>query len=268
MKVGLIGFGKTGKCVAKVLLESKDTELQWVVRLSSVGKHISVPELMEIESDEPGLFISAKDTPIEELLAKYPVDIIVDFSSAMGIQYYGQHAASLGVTIISAVSLYPSHNLGMLNSYAKQTRVVHSPNITIGINFLIIAAKILQNIAPDADIEIIEQHFKQKPEVSGTAKKIAQALNLPDSSIKTIRAGGIIGVHEILVGFPFQTIRLKHESIAREAFGNGVLFIARNILGKPNGLYTMEDLLVPYFKLDSSEDDFRRQNRKPWWKIW
>lgn len=32
MKVGLIGFGKTGRSVATVLLESESTNLQWVVR--------------------------------------------------------------------------------------------------------------------------------------------------------------------------------------------------------------------------------------------
>jgi len=59
-------------------------------------------------------------------------------------------------------------------------------------------------------------------------------------------------VHEILFGFPYQTVRLRHESISREAFGNGVLFAARHLLDKPNGLYTMEDLLTPYFQLDAT----------------
>ena len=44
MKVGLIGFGKTGRSVATVLLESKFTNLQWVVRQSTTLEHRSVPE--------------------------------------------------------------------------------------------------------------------------------------------------------------------------------------------------------------------------------
>ena len=46
--------------------------------------------------------------------------------------------------------------------------------------------------------------------------------------------------------------RLKHESITREAFGNGVMFDASHIGEKEIGLYTMEDLLLPYFNLGSS----------------
>lgn len=163
------------------------------------------------------------------------------------MEYYGEAARARGVAVVSAISSYAAQKVEYLKYLAERTRVVWSPNITIGINFLMIAAKILKRIAPHTDIEIVEEHFKAKPEVSGTAKKIAAALDLPDEAIKTVRAGGIIGVHEILFGFPFQTVRLKHESITREAFGNGVLFAARHIGGREPGFYSMEDLLLPYF---------------------
>jgi 4-hydroxy-tetrahydrodipicolinate reductase len=213
MKVGLIGFGKTGRAIAAVLLESKFTNLQWVIRQSTTLEHRSVPEFLGIKSDEPA-------------------------------------------------------TLARLKSFQDKTVVMHSPNITLGINFLLIAAKILKNIAPYTDIEIIEEHFKKKPEVSGTAKIIARELGLTEDAIKTVRAGGIIGTHEILFGFPFQTVRLKHESISREAFGNGILFAVEQLIGKPKGFYSMEDLLLPFFKLREDEKEITAQNRKPWWKFW
>lgn len=141
------------------------------------------------------------------------------------------------------------------------------PNITLGINFLLIAGKILKNIAPDTDIEIIEEHFRTKPEISGTAKVIARELEIGHEEIKSIRAGGIIGTHEILFGFPYQNVRLKHESISREAFGNGILFAIRNLPVAKTGLYTMEDLLIPYFNL-SLPNQPTPSERRPWWKIW
>lgn len=252
MKVGLIGFGKTGRAVASVLLESKATNLQWVIRRSNLLEHRSVPEFLGIESDEPGLIYTKDEFSAEELLKKLPVDVIVDFSSENGLSYYSDEAVKRGITIISAVSQYPDEQLNKLRMLSNHTVVLHSPNITLGINFLIIAAKILKNIAPYTDIEIIEEHFKQKPEISGTAKIIAKELDISDENIKSIRAGGIIGVHEILFGFPYQTVRLKHESITREAFGNGILFAMKNLQGKPKGYYTMEDLLLPHFKLQAN----------------
>lgn len=55
MKVGLMGFGKAGKAVAAVLLESKEANLQWVVRKTKLLEHRSVPEFLGVLSDEPGL---------------------------------------------------------------------------------------------------------------------------------------------------------------------------------------------------------------------
>ena len=252
MKVGLLGFGRTGKAVASVLLQSSEVNLQWVVRKSHNLEHRSVPEFLGISSKEPGFIYSIDEFTADELLNKLPVDVIIDFSSQGGIEYYGEAARSRGIAIVSAISCYAPGKTAYLGYLAEKTRVVWSPNITIGINFLIIAAKILKSIAPYTDIEIMEEHFKAKPEVSGTARKIAAALELPGESIKTVRAGGIIGVHEILFGFPYQTVCLKHESITREAFGNGVLFAASHVGAKDIGLYSMEDLLLPYFNVGSS----------------
>ena len=77
--------------------------------------------------------------------------------------------------------------------------IFSSANITVGINFLMLASKVLKNIAPETDIEVIEEHFRQKQEVSGTAKKIADTLDVPEDTIKSVRAGGIVGIHEILL---------------------------------------------------------------------
>lgn len=267
MKVGLIGFGKTGRAVAAVLLESKLTKLQWVVRQSTTLEHRSVPEFLGIKSDEPGLIYSNAEFTAATLFDKFPVDAIIDFSGDSGIAYYADEAAKRGITIISAVSQYSPQSLDRLKQLGSKTVVMHSPNITLGINFLMISAKILKTIAPYTDIEIIEEHFKTKPEVSGTAKVIAAQLEIPEENIKTIRAGGIIGTHEILFGFPYQTVRLKHESITREAFGNGILFAVEQLVGKPKGFYSMEDLLLPFFHLKEDESTIK-SNRKPWWRFW
>jgi len=266
MKVGLVGFGRTGRSVARVLLESKETNLQWVVRRSSVLLHRSVPEFLGVVSDEPGFIYKSDEFTAEELFEKHPVEAVVDFSSETGLDYYGRAAARRGISIVSAVSQYSSEQLDLLRHFSQITKVMHSPNITVGINFLIIAAQILKKIAPFTDIEIIEEHFKEKAEVSGTARLIASTLELPEESIKTIRAGGIIGMHEILFGFPHQTVRLRHESISREAFGNGILFAIRNLKDKPIGFYNMEDLLLPYFQLDRPGLDVMEAVQRPWWR--
>lgn len=253
LRVGLMGFGKTGKAVATVLLKDPLIRLEWVVRKSSLLEYRSVPEFLGIASNEPGLIYPSSKLSASELLSEYPVDAIVDFSSDKGIHYYGEEAAERGIAIVTAISAYPNHELRLLRNLSSKTQVLWSPNITLGINFLILAAKTLKFIAPLTDIEIVEEHFKVKPEVSGTAIKIANSLELEPKSIKSIRAGGIIGVHEIIFGFPFQTVRLKHESISREAFGNGAKFAVEELVKRDKGFYSMEQLLGPYF-VDSNKE--------------
>lgn len=269
IKVGLVGFGKTGRAVASVLLLDKTIDLVWVVRKSHALENRSVPEFLGVDSDEDGSIHWIGDVDFETLQVNTPVDAIIDFSAETGMDYYGEVAAAQGITIISAISALPEARIKELKKYGETTRVLWSPNITLGINFLIIAAKTLQKIAPFADISILEEHFKGKEEVSGTARKIAQALSHDEDEIRTIRAGGIIGVHEVLFGFPFQTVRIKHESIAREAFGNGAQFALRELTLQPHGFYTMEDLVGKLF-VEANQEFIKLQtlstNRKTLFK--
>ncbi len=250
LRVGMLGFGRTGRAVATVLFNAPQTHLEWVVRRSMSSRHQSVAEVLGVESPHPAPFHTIDEMDAGALLDRFPVDAIVDFSGEDGVLYYGEAAASRGITIISAISDYPEERLELLRQLAERTVVMHSPNITVGINFLLMAAKVLRRILPDIDVEVFEEHFRSKPEVSGTAKVIAGELGIEHDRIRAVRAGGIIGVHEVLFGFPYQTVRLKHESIAREAFGNGILFALDNLRDKSAGFYTMEDLMRPYFQLD------------------
>lgn len=249
MKVGLIGFGRAGKAVASVILQHKEFSLEWVLRQSHLLEHRSVPEFLGIDSDGQGIIYSSSHISVEELLDKHPVDFIIDFSSEEGIYWYGKQAGKREIKIISAVSHYGEEEKQLLKELSKITTVFWSPNITLGVNYLLIASKYLKKIAPFADIEVIEEHFKQKSGVSGTALKIAEELDINRTEINSIRAGGIVGKHEIIFGFPYQTVRFTHESISREAFGNGVIFVAQNLINKTKGLYNFEELLMPYFSV-------------------
>ncbi len=247
VKVGLIGFGRTGKAVANVLLQNTHFCLEWVLKRKKTLDQRSASEFLGVESEEDGTIYSSENISIEELLDKHPVEVIIDFSSTSGIYTYGKVASEKKVKIISAISHYGEKEKNLLKLLAEKTAVFWSPNITLGVNFLMFASKLLKRIAPWTDIEIVEEHFKGKEGVSGTAIKLADALDLNKEQINSVRAGGIVGKHEVIFGFPNQTVRLTHESISREAFGNGVVFVAENMQDKKKGLYNFEDILQPYF---------------------
>jgi 4-hydroxy-tetrahydrodipicolinate reductase len=246
IRIGLFGFGKTGKLVANEFLKDDSCSLEWVVRKGYESHHKYASQLLGYEFEAGDIFSLADIT--DTFFLERRVDAIVDFSSAAGAYEY-QAATELQIPIVSAISKYGERELRQLREYAESTAVLYSPNITLGINVLLVAAQILQKIAPHADIEIVEEHFKGKSEVSGTAKKIAEALNLDAKlHVHSIRVGGIVGSHQIIFGMPNQTIRLSHESISRAAFGQGAIFAVKYILQQPTGMYHMENIIAEMFR--------------------
>ena len=106
-----------------------------------------------------------------------------------------------------------------------------------------VISQILQKIAPNADIEIVEEHFREKKGISGTACKMAQILGLDEERhVNSIRVGGIVGKHQVIFGLQNQTIRLIHESISGTAFGKGAIFAAKWIVNKQKGYFSMEQI--------------------------
>lgn len=246
IRIGIFGFGKTGKVIVNEFLNDSQFALTWVIRKGYEDRHKYASRLLGYEFDAGKIF-SVEDVD-NDFFHERPVDALVDFSNSSGVYLY-RKVAEARIPIVSAISKYEQEEINLIKSFAKFNSILYSPNITLGINVLMVAAQILQKIAPHADIEIVEEHFKGKREVSGTAKKIAKLLGLNEEEhLNSIRVGGIVGRHEIIFGMPNQTIRLQHESISRGAFGQGAIFAVKCLIGQPPGLYTMETIIAEMFR--------------------
>jgi 4-hydroxy-tetrahydrodipicolinate reductase len=247
IKVGLMGYGKAGCAVADVFHADPRYELCWITRRSTAGAG-------ETHSGTSVPVIGLDKMPIGRMLDAHPVDAIVDFSTTEALMNYGEEVRQRQLILVSAISAYTPEQLDYARGLGQATRVLCSPNMTVGINFLILAAKLLRTIAPFADVEILEQHFRGKPEVSGTARKIADSLEVDADRITSLRLGGIIGHHEVIFGFPYQTVRLIHNSIERKAFGTGAVFALGELAKCDKGFYTFDDVLMKLVRSQLLED--------------
>jgi 4-hydroxy-tetrahydrodipicolinate reductase len=240
IRVGLFGFGKTGRMVAKELLQDELIELVWVMRRKVILEEKYASRLIGINENK-GIIVS-KERLTHSFYDEYPVDVIIDFSDASAYKNY-TIPASRGIKIISAISHYSPKVLQDIKELAHQTAIIYSPNITLGINFLMVISQILQKIAANADIEIVEEHFREKKGISGTACKMAHVLGLDEQQhVNSIRVGGIVGKHQVIFGLQNQTIRLIHESISGAAFGKGAIFASKWVVNKGKGFYSMEQI--------------------------
>lgn len=245
IRVGLVGYGKAGKAVANVLGTDPRFDLRWIARRSANA---------ELHPDTDIPIIGIEQQPFDELFDRHPVEALVDFSTPESLHAYGEEVRKRGIMLVSAISAYSEDDLAYARSLGRDTRVMCSPNITLGINFLIVAAKLLRKAAPFADVEIVEQHFRDKPEISGTARKIAETLEVDAEQITSLRFGGIVGHHEVIFGFPHQTVRLIHDSIRREAFGTGAAFALEQLANCDNGFYSFDDLLMRVMRAELLEE--------------
>ena len=127
-----------------------------------------------------------------------------------------------------------------------------------------LAARLL---GPDADIEISETHHRNKVDApSGTALQLGEAIatelgtRLDDVAVfdrfaarsprrpgsigfSSVRAGSIVGDHDVLFALDEEVIHLQHRALDRTTFAKGALRAARWVAGRPAGLYSLADVL-------------------------
>jgi 4-hydroxy-tetrahydrodipicolinate reductase len=97
------------------------------------------------------------------------------------------------------------------------------------------------------DIAVIEAHHRTKKDApSGTGKRLAEILEeARDVSVPvhSVRAGEIVGDHEVIFAGRGERLELTHRAASRETFARGALQATRWVVAKPPGLYSMEDVL-------------------------
>lgn len=256
INVGQLGFGRTGKEVARELIIDKSVKLVCVFKYHDtyiVGKEVG--PLIGLEPT--GVKISLSND-FEKIVNETKPDVIVDFAAKRSVMHYMDAAVRCSTNIVICSSGYNEIQLNMLKKYADKIGILWTPNITDGINILSSISKMVKAGWPDSDISIIETHHSGKKGISGTAIKLAE--NLRDTEhikigreidiareeneifIHKVRIGGVIGQHRIVFGNPYQTITLKHDTISRRAFGRGAIRAAHWIRSK-KGFYNMEDVL-------------------------
>lgn len=238
IRVGLVGYGKAGRAVAEVLLNEPGLELRWVARRSTVG-----PD--EVVADSMVPLVSVGQTgAMGPLLARLPVDALVDFSGPSAVLDYGEAVRRQGLLLVSAVAQYSPQQLAYLRSLGESSRVMASPHMALGINFLMLASKLMRRLMPQAEIEILEPEGKDRHDSHGAGRKLAESLNLAQSRVTALRLGGVVGHHEVIFGFPHQTVRLMHDTIGTEAFGTGATYAVLSLWGMQPGFYHHEDVLM------------------------
>ena len=248
IQAAVCGVGRTGSEVLRALLDSDRFHLS-AAFCSPCGEKAGHDAGTLINRTSTGVVIR-EITQIEQTLSESHIDVLIDFSIAANSKTILRACKKSRTNVVFCTTGYTEADMLWMTDFVRHNKlgVVFAPNVTLGVNVLLAALKIVARALPEFDYLITETHHNKKFDIpSGTAKKIAGTIRkeLPKDAevpIHSVRVGGYVGVHTVLLASDNERLSLTHESFNRSAFASGALRAAKFILGK-SGWYEMEDVL-------------------------
>lgn len=268
IRVCLVGLGKTGREIAKVILEQESMKLVSVV-CSSKSKKLGKTLDEIIGCSNSGIIIDGEKN-LEQVIFKTKPDVVVDFSSPAATIRNAKIFSKMKVNIVVGTTGFTNFSLKKLFVLTRKCHnaICYAPNITLGVNVLMLLTNLAASILNNYDFQITEVHHKNKKDVpSGTAVKISKEIRKglnstgrsvgeSEISINSVRAGGVVGKHEIMIVGEDDKIEIAHESFSRRAFALGAVKAIEFIYDKV-GYYEMNDVL----NLDKVLEDYLKKEQ-------
>lgn len=197
---------------------------------------------------------------------KEKADVIIDFSTASAIDGLLNYCEKFHMPLVLCSTGLSEEQLKRVDELAKESAVLMSANMSLGINVLL---KLLKNVTKTLygngfDIEIAEKHHNQKLDApSGTALALADVMKdeLDDISynlnrtevrkkrdrneigISSVRGGTIVGEHDVIFAGTDEVIEIRHTAYSRAVFAKGAMSAAKFLKGKKAGKYDMSDVI-------------------------
>jgi 4-hydroxy-tetrahydrodipicolinate reductase len=195
-------------------------------------------------------------------------DVVIDFSHPNASSELGRACGEAKKPAVIGTTGHSKEERAALEKLALFVPVVLSPNFSVGVNALFwLTRKAAQMLGDGFDLEITEMHHRLKKDApSGTARKLAEILcevrhldytkdvrhgregligerPSKEIAVHSIRGGDVVGDHTVTFAGAGERLELSHQAASRETFAAGALRAAQWIVGKPPGLYSMEDVL-------------------------
>jgi 4-hydroxy-tetrahydrodipicolinate reductase len=234
IKLGIAGVcGRMGRRIFELASYDKDFELTLGLEKKAtpmIGRDLGK---LKVSSSPDGLFL---------------VDVFIDFTAPEATETNLDYVARYKKALVLGTTGLNDSQLKKIEEISRVVPVVFSPNMSVGVNVLFtMLPEIAKKLGPDYHIEIVEAHHKAKKDApSGTAKKFGQILTditKKEIPIHAIRLGDIVGDHTIIFCGNSERIEIKHQAHTRDLFALGALKAAKWVMGKPAGLYSMQDVL-------------------------
>jgi 4-hydroxy-tetrahydrodipicolinate reductase len=222
MNLLILGRGKTGSLVADVARE-RDHQATVLCSADNSQSSALTPEKLR------------------------QVDVVIDFTTPQAVLGNIEACVSAGKNMVVGTTGWYS-DLTRVRQMVEKSGVgfLYSANFSIGINLFYDAARVAAAALQHQYLgQIFERHHAQKKDApSGTAaalRNIIQDASGTSLEITSFREGDVVGMHEVVLNSPNDTIYLCHDSKSRRGFAEGALR-AVEWLGGKKGFYDFKDV--------------------------
>ncbi|HEY6206025.1 MAG TPA: 4-hydroxy-tetrahydrodipicolinate reductase [Chthoniobacterales bacterium] len=206
--------------------------------------------IVDLAKGEPNVEVAAQcDLGDAIAPAMKNADMAIDFSQPGAIEEICRAATEDSKPLVIGTTGHSTEQRELIQKTARAVPIVFASNFSVGVNALFALTRRAGEILRDFDVSIVETHHKTKKDApSGTAKTLAQIAKSTrkiDSEvpIESMREGEVVGEHTVVFVGPAERLELTHRAGSREIFGRGALRAAQWVVGKPAGLYSMQDVL-------------------------
>jgi 4-hydroxy-tetrahydrodipicolinate reductase len=132
--------------------------------------------------------------------------------------------------------------LAAIDRAARRVPAMVAPNTSLGVAVARRLAAEAARLLPGFDVDIVETHHVRKLDApSGTARSLAEAVArgrgeaLDPARIHSVRAGDVVGDHEVAFSGPGERISVVHRATSRDLFALGAIRMARWLAAQPAG---------------------------------
>ena len=175
-------------------------------------------------------------------------DVAIDFSHAGAIDEICSAALQHRKALVIGTTGHSPEERKLIEKTAGSLPIAFASNFSVGVNALFaLTRRAPEILGAEFAPQIVETHHKMKKDApSGTAKTLGEILKevlKTEVPIESIREGEVVGEHTVTFTGPGEQLELTHQAGSREIFARGALRAAEWVVGKPAGLYSMQDVL-------------------------
>jgi len=248
IKVAVCGaLGKMGQEVVSAVEASEDMQLVAKIDIASSEMYRTIEEAARVEE----------------------IDVLVDFTQPKSIYENALYCLNNGIKMVIGTTGLTDEQIDNLKklSAEKNTGCLIAPNFSTGAVLMMMFAKQAAKYFDNA--EIIELHHNQKKDApSGTAIKTAQLMAEANSDmakdncaevetiegsrggtsyanihIHSVRMPGYIASQEVIFGASGQILKVRHDSMDRKCYMQGVLLAVRHTFKENDFVYGLDNIL-------------------------